>query len=119
MSSLTSCVQPLPETTQGDRHARQLLADVVVQVPRNPCSLDILRLDQPASQVPNFAMTLPQCLLRLFAFGDIETAADVTGIAAIRFILRNAGIQNPSVDAVSAPQAVSIKTGWRASIAGT
>ena len=57
-------LQPLLETTQRDGDTSQLLTDVVVQVPRDPCPLDILRLDQPASQVPNFSMTLPKRFLR-------------------------------------------------------
>ena len=48
--------QPLLETTEGDRYARQLLTDVVVQVPRDPCPLDLLRLDQAAGQILNLLM---------------------------------------------------------------
>ena len=88
-----------------------MLTDVVVQVPRDPRPLDILRLDQSASQVANFSMTLPERFLRILALGDIETAADVSGVAAILFVFRNAGVQDPSVDAVSASETVLHQNG--------
>ena len=79
--------QPLLETTEGDRHTRQLLADVVVQIPRDPRPLDILRLDQPAGQILNLSMTRLQCRLALanpifgvLPLGDVDVAADIAGV---------------------------------------
>ena len=105
--------QPLLETTEGDRDTSQLLADVVVQVPRDPRPLDLLRLDQPAGQILNLLMTRLQCSLAranpifgVLPFGDVDVAADIAGETAVPSVLRNPRRQEPSVIAVGVAQAI-------------
>ena len=96
----------LLQTAERNRQAGELLTHVVVQVACNACPFGILGFNQAPGQMVNLSLAREQRLFRLLALGDIEAAADVTGVAAIRFILRNAGIQNPPVDAVSSSDAV-------------
>src|SRR4029079_13490615 len=97
--------------TEGDRDTSQLLADVVVQVPRDSRPLDLLRLDQPPGQKLNFLMTRLQCHLTranpifgVLPFGDVDVAADITGETAISSVLRKPRSQKPSELAVRVAQ---------------
>ena len=110
----------LLEAAEGDRQAGQLLAHVVVQIARDPRTLGILGLDQPAGQVLDLSMAdleggpaLANPVFGLPALGDVDVAADVTRKTAVRSILRNARGQQPSVDAVSSAQSV-LHEEWRA-----
>ena len=114
--------QPLLETTEGDRHTCQLLADVVVQVARDPRPLDLLRPDQPPGQRLNLLMTRLQCRLAranpifgVLPFGDVDVAADIAGETAVRTVLRNARRQQPSVTAVSVAKAI-LQEEWPAAL---
>ena len=105
--------QPLLETAEGDRDTGQLLADVVVQVPRNPRPFDLLRPDQPARQILNLLTTrFERSLARaypifgLLPFGDVDVAADIAGVTAVRSVLRHARRQKPPVIAVGVAQPV-------------
>ena len=104
---------PMLEAAEGDRHAGQLLAHVVVQVARDPRPLGVLGLDQPAGQVLDLPMadleggpTLAHPVFGVPAFGDVDVAADVTREAAVPSILRNARGQKPSVGAVGSAESV-------------
>ena len=105
--------QPLLETTEGDRDTSQLLADIVVQVPRDPRPFDFLRPDQPAGQILNLLMTRLQCrlacenpILGVLPFGDVDVASHVAGEAAVPSVLRNPRSQKPSVLAVGVAQSI-------------
>ena len=105
--------QPLPETTEGDRDTSQLLADVVVQVARDPRSLDLLSPNQPAGQILNLLMTRLQFglaraspIFGVLSFGDVDVAADIARKTAVSQVPRNAGRQQPSVATVGVAKAV-------------
>src|SRR5688572_14815916 len=53
------------EIAQHDRQARQLLAQIVMQLARDPRSLRFLRVDQAASQVLVLRGSRPEALLAL------------------------------------------------------
>ena len=98
---------------EGDRQAGELLADVVVQVARDPRPLGVLGLDQPAGQVLDLAIArlergpaLTNPIFGLPALGDVDDAADVARVAAVGCELRDTRVEHPSVRAVSPAQTV-------------
>ena len=70
------------ELLQLDREQRQLLAQVIVQLPRNAPALLLLRDDQPSAEVG-------QPLLGFLVFGDVEAPADEAVERAVGAITRD------------------------------
>jgi hypothetical protein len=75
--------------------------------------LDLLRPDQATGQILNLltarferSLARANSIFGVLPFGDVDVAADIAGVAAVRSVLRNPRSQKPPVLAVGVTQSI-------------
>src|ERR1700704_1954402 len=89
----------LAPTFQLNRHQRDALIDIVMQLSGDPGALLLVGLNQPATHAG-------EALLCQFAIGDVEARADIAGKRAVRVESWHTYIGYPAVVSVVPPEPI-------------